>query len=429
MHVAQGLLMLALLFVAFWAMTRHDVPQALAMPLLACASLALAPSRASALIAAGFHEFAYVSFLFTAVAVPAHIIQRSGAFQWLGAWLGQRVGVINLLRPGSAVPILTFVLLVVTYVTAALFHNITSILVMVHITIGLCSTYNIPSRWLLSGELVASNLGGFSTAWGDTPNIIESAVWSLTHADFAREILPPNLLVLFLLTVVVARLTLRSYRVNDEDPNHDAWEAAGYKVAIRNLSVDRRSLALGLLTLGFFIAAQYLRKDLEMGAAALAIGGAVLLDRRDDRLRALQALDLDLYSVLASIFVLARAVEASWLGECLRAMVLSTGAAPWSIAASAYLGTAFTEAASWASAVARPIYEASASHAAAWALGGGICAGSSSLVTAASAGIILSAESRRYPGHEVTFGKYLAFGLPASLLMLTFYAAYFTAWR
>jgi hypothetical protein len=72
-----------------------------------------------------------------------------------------------------------------------------------------------------------------------------------------------------------------------------------------------------------------------------------------------------------------------------------------------------------------------ASRAAAWALGAGICAGSSSLITAASAGIILAEESQRFndPDHAITFQRYLAFGLPFSLFMLLFYAVYFTAVR
>src|SRR5438552_1329257 len=108
----------------------------------------------------------------------------------------------------------------------------------------------------------------------------------------------------------------------------------------------------------------------------------------------------------------------------LKSFVQTTNGAPWAVAVSSYFGTTFTEAASWASAVAHTTHELNASHAAAWALGGGICAGSSSLVTAASAGIILVMESRRFKGHEITFRKYMPFGLTASAVMLIFYAAY-----
>jgi len=129
--------------------------------------------------------------------------------------------------------------------------------------------------------------------------------------------------------------------------------------------------------------------------------------------------------------VLAGCVSNSWIGVTLHQQLMAAQAAPWTIALTAYLGTMFTEAASWATAVSGPIHALDSSHAAAWALGGGICAGSSSLVTAASAGIILAGESERFrdPEHTITFRRYLAFGLPFSLFMLIFYSVYFTVVR
>jgi Na+/H+ antiporter NhaD/arsenite permease-like protein len=98
------------------------------------------------------------------------------------------------------------------------------------------------------------------------------------------------------------------------------------------------------------------------------------------------------------------------------------------IAITGYLGTMFTEAASWATAVAHQIHGGGfTEHRAAWALGGGICAGSSSIITAASAGIILAEESRRFKEpHAITFRRYLPFGLGFSLFMLVFYSVYFS---
>ena len=72
---------------------------------------------------------------------------------------------------------------------------------------------------------------------------------------------------------------------------------------------------------------------------------------------------------------------------------------------------------------ATPIVHAhNATHLGAWALGSGIFAGSSSLVTAASAGIILTQETKNFAeGHRIYFGSYVIFGLSFSLLMLVFY--------
>lgn len=124
------------------------------------------------------------------------------------------------------------------------------------------------------------------------------------------------------------------------------------------------------------------------------------------------------------------------MGYTLQQQIVATDGAPWAIAITGYLGTMFTEAASWATAASSRIHalgntpglEIAHSHAAAWALGGGICAGSSSLITAASAGIILAEESSRFKDekHTITFRRYLPFGLAFSLFMLVFYAIYFT---
>jgi hypothetical protein len=94
----------------------------------------------------------------------------------------------------------------------------------------------------------------------------------------------------------------------------------------------------------------------------------------------------------------------------------------FAITSISYLGTLLTEAASWASAAAPIVHAHNATHLGAWALGSGIFAGSSSLVTAASAGIILTQETKNFTeGHKINFGSYVVFGLSFSILMLIFY--------
>lgn len=420
--------MLAILLFAFVMMACFKTSQALAMPLAACGFVALNPDKAHAIIQGAFGEFATVAILFTAVAVPAHMIERSGAFRWMGNRMGRNIGVASLRFPRVGFAALVIAPLVATYIAAALFHNVTSILVMVPITIGLCTRYAIPSRWLLCGELVASNLGGFSTSWGDTPNIIQSAVWELNNGHFLAEVVPANLAILTVLGATVLFLTVRALKNQCQwkNPLHIAEAAAGFGQEQADMSVDRRTLAVGFFALAGFIVFQYFRRDLEVSAAAFTILAATMGEQKSRRLCTLQSLDLDLYMVLGSIFILANAINHSWAGQQLHDLVRATGGAPWAIAVTSYFGTALTEAASWASATAATTHQVNPSHSAAWALGGGICAGSSSLITAASAGIILTVESRRYPGHEVNFGRYFGFGMIASVLMLAFYSLYFT---
>jgi Na+/H+ antiporter NhaD/arsenite permease-like protein len=343
-------------------------------------------------------------------------------------------------RPRLTTPLLVGVLLVVTYVTAALMHNVTSILIMTPVIIRLCASYHVPSRWILSAALIASNLGGFSTRWGDTPNIIESATWGLNAGDFMREVVPPNLIVLAVLVIVATFLTQRGITKQSRKagktqvPNYTlqvAQTAADWKKAKADLAIDRRLLSIGLGLLIFVIVLQVVFIDYAIAIGAITIVIAVLLERKKERYHTLTSLGFDVYLTFAAIFVLAGCVSHSWIGTSLQEQLVAAQAAPWVIAVTGYFGTTFTEAASWATAVSNSIYQLDQSHAAAWALGGGICAGSSSLVTAASAGIILAEESQRFkdPEHAITFRRYLAFGLPFSLFMLAFYSIYFTLVR
>lgn len=450
---AGGALMLVLLATGFFAMTRYDVPLPLAMSLVACSFLALQegtgtngrPNSENALVH-GFQHYAPIAILFTAVAIPAHMIERSNGFRWFAAYLALRLARFRMKSPRLTMPLLVALMLGLTYVAAALMHNVTSILIMTPIVIRLCDSFGVPSRWLLCGALIASNLGGFSTRWGDTPNIVESDVWGLSAGDFMREVVPANLIVLAVLGVVVLRLTRRdvakapaareggTVTVNGKTFT-DAIIAADWRKVLRDLTVDRHLLLVGLGTLTAFIVLHVVFDEYKFVIGALAILAAILLERSDHRFETLKSLGFDVYLAFAAIFVLAECVGNSWIGDELQALIRSTAPAgqeaqPWAICLTGYLGTMFTEAASWATLASAKIHLTSASHSAAWALGGGICAGSSSLVTAASAGVILAEESGRFKEpHAVTFRRYLPFGLGFSAFMLVFYSVYFTAFR
>jgi Na+/H+ antiporter NhaD/arsenite permease-like protein len=302
-------------------------------------------------------------------------------------------------------------------------------MVMTAVLIAVAEAYQLPSRWLLCGALIASNLGGFSTRWGDTPNIIEAGIWGLTHADFFIEILPLNLIVLAGLCAAVTMLTLRTSATNGQGASDEAMALSyvRFKKEAAEFQLDRRLMAVGLITLAGFVTMQFVNRELEAAAGAAAILFAIAADRPENREKALAALDLQVFQVLLSVFVIAHCIRESAVGAGIESMIAATGGAAWSIALAGYFGTALSEAASWAAAAAPVTHSINPGHAGAWSLGAGIAAGSSSLLTAASAGIILWSESRRFPGHEINFRVYLPFGLAASVLMLAFYIAAISA--
>jgi Na+/H+ antiporter NhaD/arsenite permease-like protein len=426
------LALLLLILVGFAAMTYRKVPQEVALSLVALGALVLAgaPDNEEALHDA-FKELSRVALLFTAVAVPAHLLMRANALQWFGMLIGEGIGdLIGRFRAPSfiIVPSITMVLI---WATAALAHNTTSILTMAPVAIVICGSYKLPLRPTLAGALIASNLGGFSTRWGDTPNITEAAVFKLTHADFFREILPVNLILLALVTAIVIVWT----KVELRDRIHGlavALAKEDFRRTRANMGMDYRLLCIGFIGLMMAVMGPMMFPSHEIAISAGAILLPILLDRAGDRQHALLALGAETYLTFAAIFVLARILTSSHIGvgAQLQGFLASSGSQAWSIAAVSYIGTLLTEAASWASAASRIVFSAAPTHSAAWALGGGICAGSSSLTTAASAGILLVRETKYLPPEDrITFGTYVWFGLGASLVMLMYYMVVLTIWK
>jgi Na+/H+ antiporter NhaD/arsenite permease-like protein len=434
--------LIALLLLTFVAMTFFDAPIPLAMALLACTFLAVMWAQADIIIGGAFRNFSEISIVFTAVAVPAHMIERSHGFEWIAAVLGNRFGHLRLKKPRLATPLLVGVLLAGTFVVAALMHNVTSILIMTPIIIRVCDSYAIPSRWLLCAALVASNLGGFSTAWGDTPNIIEAREWHLRPGDFFVEILPPNLFVLAVLIGVATFLTQRSLAKIQATSSQSEFSvgghrkagltlktalgAAGWEEERRNISVDGRLLGIGIGALAGFIGLHVIWHELSIALGAVTILLCVLLERPRYRYTTLTSLGLEVYLTFAAIFIIAACIKNSWAGYSLQQLIEQMHFAPWVISVTAGFGTLFTEAGSWVNAVAEDIAAGDSGHRTAWALGAGICAGSSSILTAASAGIILWEQSGRFKEHAISFRAYIPFGLSFALFMLVFYGIYFT---
>jgi Na+/H+ antiporter NhaD/arsenite permease-like protein len=133
---------------------------------------------------------------------------------------------------------------------------------------------------------VASNLGGFSTRWGDTPNIIEAHTWGLGASAFATQILPINLVLLSMLSVsvyVVTRIRMRSILV---PPGGGAalrvsHAMVQFRSRKQNVHVNRRLALVGSTGLAIAIAGTTLLSQYEIAASVTAILFCVAWDYSD----------------------------------------------------------------------------------------------------------------------------------------------------
>lgn len=421
------ILVLVILLIAFALMVRGVLTQEVAFPAVAMIFMILAPHDEGAnALQDGGAEFVRIALIFTSVAVPAHLLARSNALRWMCLLMGEWIGRASRLTRLPFWVLVPTVCLVSVYVSALLFHNTTSILVFAPLIILISELYKVRAKPILCGALIASNLGGFSSRWGDTPNIIEAKVWLLSHRDFFLEILPINLGFLVILCVIVGawiRWGLTTEALSQLEKFDIFYAEIRFRGARRQLVIDKRSLGVGIVGLMLAVGSSIFFSQHEIIAAAGALTFCALSDRREQREHTLQALGIETYFVLFSVFVMAQILAHSSIGVASYLEAWLSGGSLISIITASYFGTMMSEAASWAAAAAPIVHAQLPTHAAAWALGGGICAGSSSVVTAATAGILLSRLTSSYsPDVRISFGSYFFFGIGASALMLLYYS-------
>jgi hypothetical protein len=198
-----------------------------------------------------------------------------------------------------------------------------------------------------------------------------------------------------------------------------------FKTEGRFMMLDYRLIFFALLSLTTAIAGSIILPAYEISLSALGIIIAIVGTPKDKKTKSLYALGIGTYFTLLSIFVLAQVFGHSKIGinDYIETLLIQNNKSILPILGLSYLGTLSTEAASWATAVSPIVYRIFPTHLGAWALGAGICAGSSSLITAASAGIILAHQTANYEeDSKVDFPTYLKIGLPFSLFMLLFYS-------
>lgn len=423
----ETILLIVVILSGFALMTARKLSQEVAIPLVAFIAIILAgPDEGLRSLEGGFKEFARVGLLFTAVAIPAHMLQESNLFNLLGTRIGAMIGSLNLKFKVDIVLLVSFISVFATYIMAALFHNVTSILVNSYIIYVLAKAYKLPAVFILSAALIASNLGGFSTRWGDTPNIVEAQVWGLNHVDFFKEILPVNMLLVIILAFVAYFLTKKMVGNNNDISRIKlAHSMIKFKTEGRFMSVDSKLAFFGILSLATAIMGPLFFQSYEIPLSALAIIVALVGTPNNHRTQSLYALGIDTYFTLISLFILAQVFGHSNIGifKYIEGFLQTNTNNIYPVLIVSYLGTLATGAASWAAAVSPSIFQLFPSHLGAWALGAGICAGSSSLITAASAGVILAHQTSTFEkDSRVDFATYIKFGIPFSLFMLLLYA-------
>jgi Na+/H+ antiporter NhaD/arsenite permease-like protein len=317
----------------------------------------------------------------------------------------------------------------VTGVMSAFLDNLTAILLVVPITLLLADALRVSAVPLVLVEVVASNIGGTATLIGDPPNImIGTHVAELSFLDFVVHLAPVAALTLLVVTTVLALWFRRSLTIDPEraravleiDAARDMREARYVK---RSLAV------LGGTIIGFF-----LHTLLHLEPAVVALSGAtiLLLVAADDVEDALEQVEWSTIFFFLGLFVMVGGLAergvvdrvAERLGDVTGGSATAEAAVIlWGAAA----GSAVVDNIPFTAAMIPVVDELEAGREFAdtnwWALALGACFGGNATPIAAAANVAAVGVLER-SGVRVSFARFLAVGLPVTLLSLAIATAY-----
>ena len=351
------------------------------------------------------------------------VLDKTGIFEYLA---------IKSAKWGKARPGRILILLgAVTAFLSAFLDNVTTVILMVPVTFLIADALGVSPLPFLLAQVMASNVGGAATLIGDPPNILIGSAADLSFADFVVNLAP---LVLLALPVVLGFFYLAFRR--DLRPNKNAeaairaLDAGG---AIRNRVLLRKSLlVLGAVILGFF-----LHGLLHLEAATIALFGAaiLMLYARSDVEEVLREVEWPTLLFFVGLFVLVGGLEATGFvgriaglltgvteSSSLTAIIVLWGSA---LASGIIDNIPFTatmipviqelgQVEGLPETEVRPLW---------WALAIGADFGGNLTLIGASANVVAAGMSER-AGKKITFLKFLAYGIPVTLISLAIATPY-----
>jgi Na+/H+ antiporter NhaD/arsenite permease-like protein len=345
------------------------------------------------------------------------ILNKTGLFEYLAIKSAQ----LGKARPGRILILLSLV----TAFLSAFLDNVTTVILMVPVTFLIADALDVSPLPFLLAQVMASNIGGAATLIGDPPNILIGSAADLSFADFVLNLAP---VVLLALPVVLGFFYLVFRRELGASENAEGTiEKLDARGAIRDRVLLRKSLiVLGAVILGFF-----LHGLLHLEAATIALFGAavLMLYARSDVEEVLREVEWPTLLFFVGLFVLVGGLEVTgFVGRiaefltgvsnspALTAMLVMWGSA---IASGIVDNIPFTatmipvvqelaQAEGLSEAEVRPLW---------WALAIGADFGGNFTLIGASANVVVAGMSER-AGKKISFLKFMAYGIPVTLISL-----------
>jgi Na+/H+ antiporter NhaD/arsenite permease-like protein len=201
--------------------------------------------------------------LLTGMMILVSISRRSGMFQYLAIWSAKAAKA----HPAG----ILFILQITTAVLSAFLDNVATVLLIVPVTLAICTTLKVPAYPYLFAEIFASNIGGTATLIGDPPNILIGSQAGLSFNEFVYHLTPVILIVM-----VVQAVIIHFVWGKDLKASADA-EARVLAMNPADTIEDWLLLKQSLVVLAIVIVAFVFARPLHLEPATIAMFGAAIL--------------------------------------------------------------------------------------------------------------------------------------------------------
>jgi Na+/H+ antiporter NhaD/arsenite permease-like protein len=352
------------------------------------------------------------------------ILEKTGVFEYLAIKSAQW----GKARPGR----ILILLAIVTAFLSAFLDNVTTVILMVPVTFLIADALDSSPMPFLLTQVMASNVGGAATLIGDPPNILIGSAAGLSFAAFVVHLTPVVLLTLpAVLGVLYLMFRKELHYSKDAEEVILGMDAAG---SIR----DRVLLRKSLIVLSLVILAFFLHGALHLEAATIALFGAaaLMLYARSDVEEVLRDVEWPTLLFFVGLFVLVGGLEVTgFIGGIAELLTNVAGGASATTAVIVIWGSGiasgivdnipFTatmipviqdlaKAENLSEAETQPLW---------WALALGADFGGNLTLIGASANVVVAGMSER-AGKKISFLKFMAYGIPVTLVSLFIATAY-----
>lgn len=361
-----------------------------------------------------------VILLLISMMIIVNIAARSGVFNWLA---------INLLKLTKGNPkLVLFSLGLFTAIASAFLDNVTTVILVMPVTFIIAKELNIDPVPLLITEILTSNIGGTATLIGDPPNIIIGSAAGLSFMDFVSELTGIIVVILFICLGILVFAFRKNLTTTEEKmsqiANLDTSNSiTDYQLMIRSCSV------LALVILGFI-----LHDITHIQTCITALAGASFLLIFEKPHKILHDVEWNTIFFFIGLFVIIGGLEASggitlmakWLlnvtqgSQQATAMIILWGSGllsgiidniPYTVTMAPMLSQI------------QNTMGAQYTHPLWWCLSLGACLGGNMTIIGAAANVIVS-ETAEVEGHNISFMKFLKYGLIITFISLILSSIY-----